>query len=192
MRIDVVGAAIQSVLQAVQATQANDHYRVGLYTFSDSVQQVFALGSDFSSAATAAKSIMPLASGSGSRTDLSKSVSAMISNGYFTNAGDGLSSKPPKKILLLITDGTNNIGNDNIIPFDIKQCQKIKDLNITIYVMYTQYYPVRPYYPNSTNPNAKGRETWYDPVYQNHVMPHSNPSSGSNSSKSSELCLYSR
>ena len=175
LRIDVVGAAIQSVLQAVQATQANDHYRVGLYTFSDSVQQIFALSSDFSGAATAAKAILPIASGSGSRTNLPPVVSSMISKGYLTAAGDGLSSKTPKKALLLITDGTNNTGNDNITPFDYTQCQKIKDLKIDIYVMYTQYYPVKQYYPGSTNPNAKGRETWYDHVYETYILPLQSP-----------------
>ena len=175
LRIDVVGAAIQSVLKAVQATQANDHYRVGLYTFSDSVQQAFALSSDFSSAATAAAAILPLASGSGSRTDLPTAVSGMINKGYLTKSGDGLSANTPKKTLLLITDGTNNTGNDNITAFDVNQCQKMKDLGATIYVMYTQYYPVRPYYPNSTNPNAQGRANWYDHVYQTYVMPLQSP-----------------
>lgn len=174
LRIDVVGAAIQSVLQTVQATQANDHYRVGLYTFNDTVQQIFALGSDFSGAATAAKAILPLASGSGSHTNFPTSVSAMIDKGYLTPAKDGLSSQTPKKVLLLITDGTNNIGNENITPFDSAQCQKIKNLGIVIYVMYTQYYPVKQYYPGS--PNAKkGSENWYDSVYENHVRRFQSP-----------------
>lgn len=176
LRIDVVGAAIQSVLQAVQATQASDHYRVGLYTFSDAAQEVYALGNDFRNAAAAAKAILPLASrGNGHRTDFPKSVSAMIDNNYLTKAGDGLSSASPKKVLLIITDGTNNVGENNISPFNTNQCQIIKNLDISVYIMYTQYYPIRPYYPNSSTPDAKGRETWYDNVYQNYVLPLQKP-----------------
>ena len=184
LRIDVVRAAIQSVLQSVQGTQANDHYRVGLYTFSDTVttgnakrdavQQVFALSSDFKKAATAAKGILPVASGSGSHTDFPAAVSLMTNN-YLSKAGDGLSSATPKKALILITDGTNNVGSNNITPFDSAQCQSIKNLDITVYVMYTEYYPIRMYYSGSSHPADSGRKDWYDPVYDNRVKPLQKP-----------------
>lgn len=184
LRIDVVRAAIQSVLQSIQGTQANDHYRVGLYTFNDAVitgnakrdaaQQVFALGSDFGGAAAAAKGLLPLPSGSGSHTDFPAAVSSMRDK-YLSRAGDGLSAATPKKTLILITDGTNNVGSTNISPFDPTQCQSIKDLDITIYVMYTEYYPINMYYSGSKHLTNPDRKDWYDPVYNNRVKPLQKP-----------------
>ena len=129
-----------------------------------------------SGAAAAARTIVPVTANGGDHdTDLPTSVTAMLSNNYITQAGNGLSSAAPKKAVFLITDGTNDYGsNGTISPFDTSQCDKIKALGADLYVMYTVYYPIPSYYPNDPD-TPPGRESWYNFVYQYYVMPLQGP-----------------
>jgi Flp pilus assembly protein TadG len=69
-----------------------------------------------------------------------------LANSFLTASGDGTSPSTPVKVLFLVTDGVTDYtpaGGGRITQaIDPNDCQALKNLGYTIYVVYTPYYPL--------------------------------------------------
>lgn len=161
LRIDSVRQAVQTLMStAAQNETIPNQYKVGVWTFSDSVVQLSPLSSNLPSVAAAAGNIDVVYSYDDERDNQTAfDVALPYLNNLMPNASNGTAAATPQEVLFLVTDGmqdqsnavstsgtkTNNApytnvrGTSSIGPLDVANCAAIKSKNIKIAVLYTTY-----------------------------------------------------
>ena len=173
LRLDMVKNATQKVLTAMQTNNvaAINNLSVGVYTFNTTLNPIYPgtgctpqtfgceAGSNWSTAIadvglppqTAAiytdTGIQPpLVSVYNGQNTLIEAAMSNLATNYVTAAGDGSSATKPRKILILITDGLQDVpgggGSGVQQAMTSSSCQPFKDMGYTVYVLYTPYYPL--------------------------------------------------
>jgi Flp pilus assembly protein TadG len=144
LRTDVMNTAAEAVLDLIDELDS-DHERikVGVYYFNTAI--------------TAAQA--PSYSTTAGRSALTGSYSALgVDGSYFDvvmpamativgSSGDGTRASTPKKLVLLVTDGaqskmswlTTTAGQQKITPLNPTWCQTLKNNDVTVGVLYTEY-----------------------------------------------------
>ncbi len=175
-RIENMATATQSLMTTASTTEAanNATYRMAIYTFNYSgTSTVQTLTSNLTTAANAAKNIDVLevydnncltSSNCNNDTDTNFSSAMSQLNGIMPSPGTGASNSTPQEVMFLVTDG---VEDDNTgvcsetldgtrcqAPFDTTWCTTVKNRNIRIAVLYTEYLPL----PTNTWYN-----TWISP-----------------------------
>jgi Flp pilus assembly protein TadG len=163
LRADTVKQATSGIVSALQtASQANNAFSIGIYTFNSALTRVYPssgeAGSDWTTAAADVGA--PPTSGSSTKTDTGiqpalaglsgtnnntnfQEAMADLATNDLTPAGYGTSPASPRKVLLLITDGMEDDSNTNArdaMPYTA--CQQLKGMGYNIYVIYMPYYPL--------------------------------------------------
>jgi Flp pilus assembly protein TadG len=168
LRLDVVQSAAQQVVQSMitYSPAPQSLLGVGIYTFNTTLQPVYpctsliACASPFGTNLSTAYSDLAICSGTQTtgcllppvtndqpNTDINTvfSEAALFFKG---TAGDGSTQAKAIKNLFLITDGISDwsyLGNQVVGPIDslvANPCAQIKNQGITLYVLYTPYYPI--------------------------------------------------
>ena len=161
LRLDVIQNAETQILQTLQTQQqvANE-FAVGLYTFNQSLQQVYpSTGAEADTNLPLAQqqlsSIQTPAVTDEPNTNFPGAMSSLLT--YASAAGDGSSPTQRRKNLIIITDGLEDYSPSNRFigqmtnPLNETTCAPFKKLGYTIYVLYTTYYPLpNDYYLNTT------------------------------------------
>ncbi len=159
LRIDVIKNAVTQSLNGLLASTAAGTVRVALYTFNNTLQQVFPLSSNLS-AAIAAVGAVDLATDGGG-TNITYSLNSL--NALLPTPGSGMNAASPKGAVLLFTDAvqdhekftaaTNVWANDpNWVPYspsvynmwdyqpiDPRGCAPIKSKGYSMLVLNAQY-----------------------------------------------------
>ena len=192
LRIDLLRTAVQNLMTTAQTTesQTNAQYRMAIYTFDTSFNNIATLTSNLTTAQTQAANIQLLevyqngwltSNNNNNDTDtnigtaLSSVNAAMPTPGNGTNApGDS-----PMEFLFLVTDGVVDAmvnGQRVMSPINPTWCATLKSRGIRIAVLYTTYLPlptnsfynsnIAPFQPNiGTNlQNCASSPSLYYPV----------------------------
>jgi Flp pilus assembly protein TadG len=172
LRLDTVKVAANLVLTAMQNNNmsAINNLSVGIYTFNSTLNPIYPTsctpqafgceaGSNWSTAISAV-GLPPQTAGvytdtgiqppvpaqSNGQNTLIEAAMSNLANTYVTAAGDGSSATKPRKVLILITDGLEDVpsasssGSQQAMPSSA--CQPFKSMGYTVYVIYTPYYPL--------------------------------------------------
>ena len=157
LRLTVLRSAVGQVIQTMQAQDQNSRFQIGLYTFSDVFNTIYALSSDVADASNALSSVVPALN----------DCSGQCDNTYFTNAMSRLTTidmslpqqgtNVPQKFLFLISDGVYDEtvnGSRKINAFSASDCAALKALNVSILVLYTPYLqiPDNAFWVNNVEP----------------------------------------
>ncbi len=163
LRFDLVKIATQQILTTMQSDNLSfNNLNVGIFTFNTGVKQIYPAsgeaGHDWATAiadvglpptsATASETgILPTIAlrqnaGTNDNTDIITSLAQLESSYLTTSSGDGTTAATPRKVLFLITDGFMDSATFGRSAFPPALCDDFKQLNYTIYVIYTPYYPV--------------------------------------------------
>jgi Flp pilus assembly protein TadG len=159
LRIDVLRSAVSQLISTAEANQVvSNQYRVGLYTFTNSVTTLTDLTTNLSQAQTTTSSIaLPTAEVG---TQIGNSVH-WLNTEKLKASGSG-SSGSPVKFVFLITDGVEDQAFNYVSgPYDnlpspqgywngtpysgvmlTAACTAIKNKGVTLAVLYTQYDPL--------------------------------------------------
>jgi len=158
LRLDVVQqAAVNVVSTMISAEETAGQFSVGVYEFSNALQQVYPTSGEASTNLSAALSAVqtirnsPPLTTDAPDTDFPTSANALASQ--VTAGGTGLTSSTPQKNLFIVTDGMNDtsvFGNQVLAPMTSSTnetiCQQFKNKGFAVYVLYIPYLPV----PNVT------------------------------------------
>ncbi len=160
LRIDQLTNAISSIANSLDSANTASRYRLGVWSFADTVVQSVGLTSDISSVVNIVKSLplpvwlldlttllKPILGNSldtdGHNTQLTQAIGTLASL-YLTQAGDGSSQMAPKKIIFLMTDGVEDVSNGsggrNVTAFDPTSCNALKAKGATVAVLHTDFY----------------------------------------------------
>lgn len=146
LRLDQLKSAIQTIANTVSAKNSQSLYRLGLYTFEQSLAQVAALTTSVAPIATTALAVQPPvwpAQQDGHDTKITESIYTMAST-YVSQGGNGAQQSTARKFVFLMTDGIEDIddGNGGRIesPLDPAACAALKAKGVTIAVLHTAYY----------------------------------------------------
>jgi hypothetical protein len=169
LRFDLIQSAAQQVLKTMIASSQPPQtlLGVGIYTFSSSLQPIYPCSSingctsPFGTDLNTALSDLGTCSGSQTTGCISPAVVADATpqtnyQNVFTQAasflagtaGNGTTPAKAIKNLFIVTDGVNDatyLTQQLVGPLDqmiVNPCQALKNQGITIYVLYTPYYPV--------------------------------------------------
>jgi Flp pilus assembly protein TadG len=104
LRIDVVKSAVVSSLTSLRNSTGSGTVRVALYTFNNTLAQVFPLSSNISAAISAVNAIDLATDGGG--TNISYSLNSL--NAVLPIPGSGKNATAPKGAVLLFTDGVQD------------------------------------------------------------------------------------
>ncbi len=158
LRIDVVRNAINNMISKMitLSAQANT-VRLALYTFNNTVNNIFPLSSALSNATTATPQVTvglynQLPTSPFAESDLPDALYSVTNT--MGVAGTGASSDSPRKFLVIITDGVLDYylgGARYVNAVDPASCAQAKANGVTVMVIYTPYIPVIPPYVQSTN-----------------------------------------
>jgi len=175
-RMQNMSTATQSLMSTATTmeTQNNASYRMAIYTFNTSgTNTIQTLTSNLSTAANSAKNIdvllvcqnNDLTCGNNNNdedTDFNTAMSQI--NGVMPNPGTGASTSTPQEVLFIVSDGVDDkqsstcsqlkTGNRCQQPFDTTWCTTVKNRNILIAVLYTEYLPL----PST----GIGSNSWYN------------------------------
>ncbi|MBE7186265.1 MAG: pilus assembly protein [Methylobacterium mesophilicum] len=176
MRIDTVRLATQELTEtASESAELPEQFRMGVYTFGTSAEDltvttITAPTPDLTKVRNSANAVdlmtIPYQGYNNDQmTDFVGTLKQM--NDLLTKSGDGSIKDDPQKILFLVSDGVNDgyltkgctkplTGTRCQAPIDVAQsyCQKIKDKNIKVAVLYTTYSPL---------PSNGWYNTWISP-----------------------------
>jgi Flp pilus assembly protein TadG len=164
---------LMTTATSLETANNNVTYRMALYTFNTGgVNTVQTLTSNLTTAANSAKKIdvllvcqnNDLTCGNNNNdedTDFNTAMSQI--NGIMPNPGNGASNSTPQEVLFIVSDGVDDknsstcsetkTGNRCQQPFDTTWCTTVKNRNILIAVLYTEYLPL----PSS----GVGSNSWY-------------------------------
>lgn len=107
LRIDVVKSAVTNILASLKANQLNSQqFTVSIYTFSNSITELFGSSNDLDAAIVATKSIDLTGSYQQGGTNLQYSIKQLAD--VTKTGGDGTSANSPKTYTVLMTDGLEN------------------------------------------------------------------------------------
>ncbi|PTM46460.1 TadE/TadG family type IV pilus assembly protein [Phreatobacter oligotrophus] len=163
MRIDVVRAAAQQLMDTAQATQVvSGQFRAAIYTYGDSctalgATEITSLTTNLSNAKAKAGNIdlmtIPYQGYNDDQcTDNTASLSAV--NKLIATPGDGSTAGAPQKVLMLVADGVSDASLPSTCtralssstrcqePLNPAICDTIKNRGIRIAVLYTTYLPL--------------------------------------------------
>ncbi|MGO9133223.1 MAG: TadE/TadG family type IV pilus assembly protein [Methylovirgula sp.] len=158
LRMDLLVTATQNMIsQAVTTeTQTNATYRMAIYTFDNSFNNIISLTSNLSSAQSSAGNIQLLEvysnnyltktnNNSDTDTDFSDAMSSI--NAIMPTPGGGTQAKTdsPQEVLFIVTDGVEDAmvsGSRVQALMDTSWCTTVKNRGIRIAVLYTQYLPL--------------------------------------------------
>ncbi len=142
LRITVLRDAVEQVLQAMNSQDQGFRFEVGLYTFADTFNTLFALSQNIAGASGPLLSLTPALN----------DCSGQCDNTYFTNAMTKMAqldatipsrgTTVPEKFLFVISDGVYDEtinGSRQINAFSPTDCAALKALGVTILVLYTPY-----------------------------------------------------
>jgi Flp pilus assembly protein TadG len=158
LRFDVVQNAAETVvndlINYLPQSLVPAPFSVGVYTFGNSLTTVYSPPST------------PVTTASAENTELSAALSAIqafetpvVTNdgdtnwpaamtsmaGILNTSGNGTSSANARVNLFIVTDGSADyVGSSGRVmgPIDPSYCTTIKNMGVTIYVLYTEYYPL--------------------------------------------------
>jgi Flp pilus assembly protein TadG len=158
LRIDVVRSALGNMVSQLSALNTSGSFRMGLYTFNNAVNTIYALSSNISNAT----SVLPKVTvGIENESGPSPFAETDFRNAMYsvTNtvgvAGDGTSPSSPRKYLVIITDGVLDyyLGGARVISAaDPSSCAQAKANGATVMILYTPYVPLMPPYVANANP----------------------------------------
>ena len=182
-RIENMNTATQSLMTTAQSMEASNNatcpggqgcYRMAIYTFNaGGANTIQALTSNLSTAANSAKAIdvlevcqnNDLTCGNNNNdedTDFNTAMSKI--NGIMPNPGTGASNSTPQEVLFIVSDGVDDkqssscsqakTGNRCQQPFDTTWCTMVKNRDILIAVLYTEYLPLPA--------TGVGSNSWYN------------------------------
>lgn len=167
LRLDVVKQAVNNLLTTMQSqSQVYNNLNVAIYTLDQAITKVYpATGDAGNGWATAIAAvggpptmaygqdtgIQPYAGGDVADTDFPDALTALSQQ--LTPAGGGTAANDPQKVLVIITDGAEDYctggntggtcaGTRVLQALEPKYCQLFKDMNYTVFVLYTPYYPL--------------------------------------------------
>ena len=156
LRIDVVRNAVSNAITQLSGMNSNNYLQLALYGFTNSVNTIFPLSNNISSATSALSQIAPgFANMTGAQplaeTDFPDSVTS-ITNTIGTS-GNGTSRSTARQYLIIVTDGVQDYylnGNRTMGAIDPTVCNQAKANGVTVMVLYTPYIPlVTPYVVSS-------------------------------------------
>jgi Flp pilus assembly protein TadG len=162
LRIDRVEDAVRGLVSTAQTVEgaASSAYRVAIYTFDVGFNKVAALSSNLSAVQGQAANIQLLEVSSflyltrdmynqDADTNWDDAINAM--NKVMPNPGNG--GPTPAEVLIVITDGVSDelVGGSRIESvMNTSMCKTIKNRNILIAVLYTEYLPL-PFNANASD-----------------------------------------
>ncbi len=160
LRFDVVKAAVNQVIQTMQADNvAGNNLTVGVWDFNSQLTQDYPTGgaeagNDFTAAQEAVGGPPSYPNGpdtgiqpdsfvsAGTHADTDFPDAAMELSGKLTNSGNGNTASSPLKFLFIVTDGVYDWAPGGVwtqAPFQTSACDLFKSMGYTIYVVYTPY-----------------------------------------------------
>jgi hypothetical protein len=162
LRFDVVQSAAETVVQDLINYLPNSPvaapFSVGVYTFNTSLGTLYAppatpattasseqteLNAALAAITNYSTPVIPTSANNGD-TDFPDSMASMAT--ILGTSGSGATPSTPRKNLFLVTDGVvdyvDSSGNRTEGPIDTTECTAIKNQGVTIYVLYTDYYPL--------------------------------------------------
>ncbi len=156
LRIDVLGQAVQGMIQTLQQSAAAAQFEVGLYGFNAGFSTIYAPSANLSGALSAAQRLTLPVTVDGGDADTNIPVAFQSITAAIPAGGDGSSAGTPLRYLFIVTDGVADYidggGNRVIAPLDPTLCAALKAKRVQIMTLYTQYYPITP--PNVPTANA--------------------------------------
>ena len=176
-RMENLNSATQTLMTtatSLEAANNNVTYRMAIYTFNTGgISTIQTLTQNLTTAANSAKNIDVLlvcqnndlncgTNNNDEDTDFNTAMSQI--NGIMPNPGNGASNSTPQEVLFIVSDGVDDknsstcsklkTGNRCQQPFDTTWCTTVKNRNILIAVLYTEYLPL----PSS----GVGSNSWYN------------------------------
>ena len=148
LRTDVLKLAMNSALQTMkQADIVTDQFGVGVIAFDDALHQIYPAGNpgvtttDIADAAASLSAIPVPCCQDVANTNFPAIMASLAAAA--PPSGDGTTPAKRKKVLIIITDGMADYGArqvpDSKGPFKPADCNAIKALGYTVYVLYTPY-----------------------------------------------------
>jgi Flp pilus assembly protein TadG len=165
LRIDVVTKAVNTLLNAVKASENSPgQFRVAAYTLGSmasesgySIQKIEGLTEDLAAASSAAGQIQLMVTphhnyNDDALTSFNTALTGMGKEMPLTG-GAGTSSASRQQVLFFVTDGVADAKQSTcgggwadstrcIEPIDLSQCASLKSRNIKIAILYTTYVPL--------------------------------------------------
>lgn len=144
LRQDVVRRSAMELVEILRQNDAAGQFSVGVATFAlrTSVRQ--AVTHDLDQVMTTLSGI----TGSSDYTDFHRTTRAL--KGIIGEGGDGSSAERPAKVLVLVTDGAQNISEQEHGTIDPAECDAIKQAgDVTILVLHLIYGDVQHFHPNA-------------------------------------------
>ena len=145
LRVSVLQTAVTNLITTMQQDNINNRFQLGLYTFNQNFNVVYPLSYNVTGANASVQAIVP---------DLND-CSSNCPDTYFSKAMAGITavdtglpqtgSNVPQRYLLIITDGVFDdvVGGSRAIgAFSPNDCAAIKQLGVTVMVLYTPYLPI--------------------------------------------------
>ncbi|WP_267424644.1 TadE/TadG family type IV pilus assembly protein [Methylobacterium sp. GC_Met_2] len=172
LRIQVLRDSVSALVDQANASMSlSQQFQMEMWTFNDSATQtrLQAMTPTLSQIKTAAANIdiaYAYYSQSDNQTDFERAIAKM--NTTIPASGTGTTSASPIRFLFFVTDGVEDTGgtvtnqsagfqnNSNrfIGPFSPSTCNTLKNNNVRIGIIYTQYLPIydNPFYVSNVKP----------------------------------------
>jgi Flp pilus assembly protein TadG len=146
LRIDVLRSSVGNLVSSIAGLNNRSAFRVGLYTFGQVFNTIYALSGNIGGASSAVAQIVPDINSCSNDCPDTYFATAVSSLAAITGtSGNGTTQATSQKFLFIVTDGLvdENVGGNRVIetvqPTD---CDPIKAKGITILVLYTPYLPL--------------------------------------------------
>lgn len=179
MRIDVLRDATVDIIQtAMEAQGAGSLYRFGLYRIGDMTSEITKVSKDLAGVKMTAAGITlgPNNANGDGDSNLNDVTASMYDR--IESRGNGTSPDKPRAFLFIVTDGLTDVvsartggkfpctyGMHCMQPMQPASCQRYKDNNVTVAIIYTTYKPV---YANPMDPSDKTLRGEYTALVQKH------------------------
>lgn len=148
LRFDVLQTAVASAInQMISQQKITDQFSVGIYTFGNTLTQIFppdankTSSTNLADAAITATRIKTPVVPDQANTDFPAVMRSLVQAS--TPAGNGSSTTSRKKALIIVTDGLVDYGSRTTPtskgPISPADCAAMKSLGYNVYVLYTTY-----------------------------------------------------
>lgn len=181
LRIQVLRDAVSALVdQAKLSTTLNQQFQMEMWTFNDSTTQtrLQAMTPTLDQIKSSTPNIdiaYAYQNQADNQTDFERAIAKM--NSVIPASGDGLTASTPIRFLFFVTDGVQDTGgtitdtskgfqlnNRFMGPISPSTCNKLKNDNVRIGIIYTQYLPI--YTDNWYNSYVKPYENSIGPMLQ--------------------------
>jgi Flp pilus assembly protein TadG len=145
LRLSVLQGAVGDMIATLAGLDTASQFQLGLYSFNNQFTTLYPLARDIQGAAAAVSAIQPAVNACSSACPETYFSGAMQA---LTKLDQGLAwsgTAVPRRFLFIVTDGVYDQlnGSDRQIgAFSPADCAGLKDLGVTILVLYTPYIPV--------------------------------------------------